>query len=743
MIAYLFGILAVTFVPALSWAWLLLALALPVLMSNGIRRLVLPFVMGLLVATLYGHWQLAHRFEHSPSDYVFTAEIVDLPRYQNGRYVLLLKPINSAELASEVKSLRLIRATYYGQEYTLYEGDELEMLIRLKSPGGLRNPSAFDLERYYLANGIDARGYIKEIRSHLSVKPGLGNLRQRLASYFEDAFPAASAVMFRALVLGDRSQISPDQWRILQVTGTAHLFVVSGLHVAVVAALGWGLGRLLQLPTLLLGWRHVGWYMFPSATALLIAGSYAWLSGWGIPVQRAWLMLAVFVIAGWMLRPLSGWERWKLALVVIVSLHPLAVLEAGLWLSFGAVALILLMQGDSELPRPWSHVELGARLQLMLFVGMLPLMASVFNQFSLLSIPVNLVAVPMLTLVIWSLPVVLLLPWIDTGLTAGIERVVEVLWQLLFWCGDVLGLHAQVAAPGGVVLIIGGVAVLLLLLPIPLLYRMLVVPLLVPLLSVQAAKPSEGHFRAWLFDVGQGQAVLVETAGGAVLYDTGPGYSSGGAAFGYAVQPMLVDRGIRALQALIVSHGDSDHAGGYEVVRQYFSYSMVYAGEPELTPGAMDCSDQQWQLGGVSFGFLRAYDKSEGLSSNNRSCILRVENGTCSLLITGDLDMSGEYKLLSGGHHAPVTWLVAGHHGSRDSTTGAILDLLAPEWVLISAGKYNRFGHPHKEVIAKLEARDIPWMVTANAGAIEMVADMEHCSTQALREQEKRYWTAG
>ncbi|MBA4501959.1 DNA internalization-related competence protein ComEC/Rec2 [Marinobacterium marinum] len=743
MIAYLSGIVSLVFVPELSWGWWGILMALAVAFWQPIRASALLYAGGLLVATVYGHWQLAHRFEQSPQDLVMTAEVAALPVYKNGYYRLLLRPVQVSAQASELPALRLVEANYYGVDYRFAKGDCLELVVKIKPPVGLSNPAAFDRERDYLSRGIDARGYVRRIEGHRSAEPSIRHVRQYLADYFDQRFSVLGANTLRALILGDRTRLSSEQWQVLQVTGTAHLFVVSGLHVAVFAALGWGIGRLLQLPLLLWSRSTSGWRWLAPMMAVGLAGCYAGLSGWGIPVQRAWLMLAVFMLGSGGLYPLSGWQRWRLALVVIVTLHPLAILEAGLWLSFGAVALILwLWQSNAEVQGWQRHLGVGLKLQWVLFLGMLPLLAALFNQLSLLSVPVNLVAVPILGLLIWSLPALLSLAAFSVEVVQLINMGVEGLWQLLTWCATVPGLHTDVAGLSGSLLVLMGLAVVLLLLPMPALCRVLLVPVLIPILAPRITLPEVGEFNVWVFDVGQGQAVLIETAGGSLLYDTGPGYPGGGAAFPYAVLPWLERRGISVLETLVISHGDSDHAGGWNVLAEHLSVRQLYAGEPDALPGAERCAEQQWRSGSVKFGFYRAFADTETRSRNNRSCILYVDNGHCSLLLTGDLDASGEYRLLSRGFRQPVTWLVAGHHGSRDSTTAALLDLLQPHQVVISAGRYNRFGHPHGEVVARLEARGIPWLQTADAGAIQLVADSEHCSAAGYRKQKKRYWTA-
>ncbi|MBV0932150.1 DNA internalization-related competence protein ComEC/Rec2 [Marinobacterium sp. A346] len=658
----------------------------------------------------------------------------------------MLEPLDEETLPVAVRRIRLISAGYYRHDQHFASGDRLQVRLRVKPPTGLSNPGSADRERWYLSRGIDARGTVTAVVSRLPSASGWSSGRADLSSFLAGTFRPETAATLQALLTGNRSGVSESQWQWLRVTGTAHLFVVSGLHVAVAGAFGWWLGRGMMLLPALVGLSMARWHWVPSIVALLVAASYAGLSGWGIPVQRAWLMLAVFMAGNLWLQPISGWQRWRLALVAVLTLQPLAILETGTWLSFGAVALILWYVQQRTVSSVKTALSSWLGIQWVLFIGMLPLMASGFNQLSLLSIPVNLLLVPLVSIAIWVLPVLLALASMGGNIgflaIALVEAGTSLVWSFLAWSAEVPGLHVPVSAPEGWALLCVALGVSGLLLPMPVPYRLLALPLLLPVLS-PASLPPAGHFRAHLFDVGQGQALLVETAEGALLYDTGPGYGGGGAAFGYTVQPWLERRGIDRLKTLIISHADSDHSGGESFLRVRMKVENFYAGEPEHHVGATRCKAQYWQSGSVRFRFLPAFAQDADVSANNRSCVLEIETDQCRLLVTGDLDVSGEYRLLSAGYRHKPTWLIAGHHGSRDSTSSALLELLAPEQVLISAGRFNRFGHPHEEVIDRLAVHHIPWKTTSHSGALEMVADSKQCLLRSYREQQKRYWTAG
>lgn len=750
MIAYIGGILTVALLPSLTYAWLsVLLFVLLCLKQKRLRRWLLLYLLGVAVAAIWGAWQLHHRLPSSPQalDLQMTGRVDSLVQHHDQRQVfeLAVQAVESDLPAHQ--RLRRIRLSAYHSDVRFGFGDEVKAVIRLRSPRGLHNPEARDTERYYLASGLDARGYIRTLLQHQpAMGLSVGVVRLKIKTWLLDQFEAQTASTLSALIIGDRTGLDDQHWEWLRHTGTTHLLVVSGLHIAVMATLGWLLGRVIATPVQLSGWMS-GSRWLPTAVALLFATAYAALAGWGLPVQRAWLMLVVFLVGNWQLLNLSGWQRLGLSLLVIVTLQPLSILEPGLWLSFGAVVLILwqLQQRRHHkfasawlrLPGEWW------RLQLALFVGMSLVLIINFNQLSPVGIIINLIAVPWVSATIWSLPVLLLLvsKWPEAGVL--LEWNLQQIWNLLQWAAQAPELVLQVGRPAPLLLGLALLGTLVMLLPLPLRIRAAALPLYLPMLLMPLPQPSKGHFHAWVFDVGQGQAILIETAEGRLLYDTGPGFGDGRSAFAYTVAPYLSSQGNPDLEWVVASHADADHSGGFAALQRSHAIGMLLGGEALPNAQVQECRSGNWQSGGISFTLLNPFEDHTGLGSNDRSCVLRVSNGRCSLLLTGDLSQSGEYRLLSAGKIEPVTWLVAGHHGSRDSTAAALLDYTMPEHVVISAGFGNRFGHPHADVIERIESRNIPWSSTARQGALLLQASSDNCGLISHRERKKRYWTAG
>jgi len=748
MIAYISGILTVALLSSLTYAGLS-ALLLSLLRFRRLRQSLLFYLLGVAVAAIWGAWQLHHRLPTTPQalDLQIAGKIDSLVQHHDHQQVFELAVSEITSTLPAHQRLRRIRLSAYHSDVRFGFGDEIHAIIRLRSPRGLHNPEARDTERYYLASGLDARGYVRTLVHHQPARLlSAGVVRLKIKTWLFDQFEPQTASTLSALIIGDRSGLDDQHWEWLRRTGTTHLLVVSGLHIAVMATLGWVFGRLVAMPLQLSGWMGCSRWV-PTVSALLFATAYASLAGWGLPVQRAWLMLVVFLVGNWQLLSLSGWQRLKLSLLVIVSVQPLAILEPGLWLSFGAVALILwqLQQRRQQvfasawlrLPAEWWRLQLG------LFIGMSLVLVMNFNQLSPLGIVVNLIAVPWVSATIWLLPALLLLVLEWPEAATLLDWNLELIWGLLQWASQLPGLVLQVGRPQPLLLVLALLGTWIMLLPLPVRIRAIALLPCLPVLLVPVSQPPTGQYNAWVFDVGQGQAILIETAAGRLLYDTGPGFGDGRSAFAYTVGPYLRSQGSPALEWVVVSHADADHSGGFAALQQAHSIGMLLGGEALPSAQAQGCRSGSWQSGGVSFTLLDPFRDHAGLSSNDRSCVLRVSNGRCSLLLTGDLSQSGEYRLLSAGQIEPITWLVAGHHGSRDSTAGALLDYAKPQHVVVSAGFGNRFGHPHAEVIERIEHRGIPWSSTARQGALLLQASSDSCSLIPHRELKKRYWTAG
>lgn len=639
-------------------------------------------------------------------------------------------------------------------------GERWALTVRLRSPHGNFNPHGFDRERWLWEQGIAATGYVRngprdEAPQRLQAAGwGLDAARQAVGERVraQVADPRLAGVL-AALVMGDQSAIERDDWDLFRTTGVAHLMSISGLHVTLFA---W-------LATRLIGtlWRRLArpWpglllaVPLPRAAGIggvLLALAYALFAGWGVPAQRTLLMLALVVglrLTGrqWPWPPL-----WGLAMVAVLLLDPWALMQPGFWLSFVAVGILFATDPAGRSSRAetapagwrrWARAAWGSwREQGVMTLALAPLSLLLFGQVSLVGLLANLLAIPWVTLLVTPLALLgVLLPWLWSAAAWAVQ-------MLHGWLGWLAGFELAAVyrpippLPLALLAVAGGV---LLVLRLPAVMRAAGLLLMWPALLWQPARPAEGEFEVMAMDVGQGSALLVRTAGHSVLYDAGPRYGPDNDAGRRVVLPLLRALG-EAPDTVLISHRDSDHAGGADAVQAAWPHAR-WLSSYDADPGRRCVAGQQWEWEGVRFevlhpqpGHYRA-DGSGTLSSNAMSCVLRIDNGHRSAWLSGDLDAERETRLALARPDLRADLLVAPHHGSATSSSPVLLNTLQPSGVLIQAGYRNRFHHPAALVLDRYRERGMRWWETPQCGAITWRSD-DPGVARCERVQRRRYW---
>ena len=449
---YPVGIFAAAFLPFLPAIPFLLAVAaVAVALAAVLRaarwRWLLWVLLGACHGALWGHWQQAHTLPPSldKSDYQVVGVITSLPRIDNARVRFILR-VEEVE-GTESPPLRNLLLSWYGPPDGIGAepalGERWQLAVRLRTPRGFANPGVFDYRAWLLGEGISATGHVRSgaLNQRIDVDGGgaVAALRRTLAARLNDrADSPAAAGYLAALVLGDGSRIPVRRWDDLVATGTVHLMVVSGLHVALVAGACFGLGLLPGRAAAALG---AGLPAPQLAGLLALPGAlvYGLLAGAGLPIRRAVLMTAVATLALVARRRGGTWQAFALALCGVAVLDPVAVLRQGFWLSFGAVAALLLW----FLPRPglgrWRRL---VDAQLVVFVALLAALLYFQGRVYGLSPLVNLVAIPWVGLVI--VPLCLM-----GALLQVVPALGNLCWDLAAWQLDTFGAALEWVAARG------------------------------------------------------------------------------------------------------------------------------------------------------------------------------------------------------------------------------------------------------------------------------------------------------
>lgn len=738
MICYVAGITTIVWLPVMPSPLFIAPLVFVLPVCWRLDRRLFAYLLAIAWALGWCYWQMAHRLDASElrADWIVEGEVTGLPsRYGDSvRFELDLHSITPLNAAIELRSKppRRLTLSWYQPSHPVRSGDLVKLEARLKAPHGYANPDAADYELRALAKGVDATGYVRQMLSHKEPsRCQVGCLRERVVNLIAGRYSdERDSGLLRALIIGDRGGVSPQQWEVLARTGTLHLAVISGLHIGFAALAGVAAFHLLQRLVVL---RHPRVVL--AIAAVLPALGYTLLAGAALPTQRALLMLVVFVVAYWRLWSIDLWTRWWIAMAGVLTLSPVAVHQAGFWLSFMAVASILWSVQRSRRGASAWHA------QLILTISMAPVLLYAFGGVSLVAPLVNLLAIPLVGFLLISAALDVCLALIDvSALITWVEWLCELFWRLVefgaAWQGDIW-------RPSGISLtgvVLCGIGTVLMLQPYGVPLRFLGVLLYLPLVFGVVERESQKGFEAWVFDVGQGLAVLIDVDGRYLLYDTGPAFPGGGSAFTAAVTPFLQARGITYLDRVVLSHNDIDHSGGYAALERVAKPGDGLTGSPELLdkPRFSVCkAGIGWHWRDVAFEILAG---GQGANDNNRSCVLRVSDGHCTLLLTGDVDSTVERALPRP--LKALDWLVAGHHGSKHSTAEAFLRDWQPRDVIFSAGYANRFGHPAPEVLKRVDVTGARIHSTAMHGALHLQRDRSgRCAVKRWRDTKRRFWS--
>jgi competence protein ComEC len=676
-------------------------------------------------------------------------------------------------------------------------GERWEFTVRLQRPHGNANPYGFDYELWLLEQGVRATGYVRTEGRNVRLAPFVASfnnvveharavLRGRILRALPDKEYANVIV---ALVVGDQRGIGQSDWLVFTRTGISHLISISGLHITMIAGLfalatSWLWRRSFftraQLPLLLPAQKVA------ALAGMLAALLYVLLAGFGVPAQRTLYMLAVVALALWRDRLTSITHVLCLAAGVVVLLDPWAVMWPGFWLSFGAVAAILYVtagltaaslqpanplalaeEGTRRSPRGipltrrqrlLADLKIAVRVQYAVTVGLVPLTMLLFAQVSVVSPLANAVAIPVVSLIVTPLalagslmPEMLAVPVLNLA-----HATIWLLAQLLQWmsASPIAVWSAPTPSPWMFCWALLGTAWMLMPRGWPV--RWLGLATWIPLLAAAPSHPEEGAFRVTAFDVGQGMALLIETSGHRLVYDTGPSYTPESNGGNRVIVPYLRARGITGLDGLIVSHSDADHAGGalavMESVPTAWAATSLPSGHPivRVARRHIRCAaGQRWSWDGVRFDMLHPTTESyadASLKTNARSCTLKVSAGGHAMLLAGDIEAAQEAELLARQSPVPgqgvelgADVLLAPHHGSGTSSTLAFLQAVRPRAAIFQVGYRNRYHHPKIEVYERYGQLGVQRLRTDESGAILMDFGTR-VQAASYRSEHRRYW---
>ncbi|CAN2045549.1 competence protein ComEC [Candidatus Magnetomoraceae bacterium gMMP-1] len=656
----------------------------------------------------------------------------------------------------------------------LFYGDRVLFFSKIRSCRNFNNPGGFDYKNYMAFKGISGLAYVSGKRleilaknsSKSKFKQWIENLRNSIADLIDLTYSRESKNVLKALIIGDKSGISPSTYEAFRRAGAAHLLAISGLHIGIIASIFFFIFRLLLTRFKIIlhhAWADKG-AAFLSFFPILI---YGLIAGMSPSTQRAVIMTSCFLAAFLVERERDSIHTLFIAAIIILIIHPPSLFSISFQLSFSAVFFILY--GLNKLSKFTFHKKFIIRfthkimvfifVSLLALIGTLPLTLFYFNETSLISLISNLIFIPVIGFMVvpsgligaWILPLnkTVAVSFIQIS-SFFLERAIEIIHafsslsfasmksitpnflEIFLYYSFILTIfnlkHKRIARYCMILIIIASFA---------------------DLIYWTNQRFRHNDLKITVLDVGQGNSALLEFPKGPCMLIDGGGFSGSRFDFGErVVGPFLWRKKIRTVEILVLTHPHSDHLNGLLFIARHFNVKEIWSNKESvktkyyqefmniaqkneiLMPDLKDLKKQR-TINGVDLkviypplNFIECKEIVNWRNINNNSLVLKIYFKYHCFLFPGDIMKDAEYELSrTAGNDLKSTLIIAPHHGSKSSSTEIFLEKVKPNWCIISLGWNNRFGFPHACVLKRYKDYGCKVFRTDQNGAVMIETD--------------------
>ncbi|MCX2759181.1 DNA internalization-related competence protein ComEC/Rec2 [Vibrio sp. Sgm 22] len=643
--------------------------------------------------------------------------------------------------------------------FKLTLGDDVNLSVSIKPVWGKLNEAGFDLEKYLFSAGVVANATYRadsKYRIHSST-----NLRSLwFESSLERLNQLANADLIMALSFGYRDLIPPQRWDLLKSSGLIHLMAISGLHISIAFGIGYQLGKFVRVLSPQLLW-------LPTLFGLGLASFYSWFAGFTLPTLRALVMCVIASYFLWRGQNISLVRYVALSLCVVLFIWPFSALSSSFWLSFGALGAVLYIALNSTSSSLnitlMSRVLQLIKIQLMLTILIAPFSMLFFKGVSLISVFYNLLLLPWVSLV--TIPLLFLAMFLSliSESVSGVASLIALdnswvsqLWMLVDLSLEPLVFSLPFSERFWIQVDNQTIALsvsLILFLSFVSRYFKRAFSILVTAMFVlwwEFSKPQQDKLTIDILDVGHGLSLVLEKNNQIVVYDLGNAWP-GGSVVESLLIPTLNQRGIHELEGVIVSHFDSDHAGGYPAVLENYTPKWIRTSQnihqqpksPTQAPSNIQACTigEVWNWQDIVFEVMWP-PKQVKRAYNPHSCVVKISDPSAdfSMLLTGDIELVSEWLLAREGELLRSDVMLVPHHGSDSSSIKPFIEAVSPQLAIASLAKGNQWGMPNESVVGRYQEAGSTWLDTGESGQITITFSKEGWQYHAIREQQGGQW---
>jgi competence protein ComEC len=624
------------------------------------------------------------------------------------------------------------------------------------------NPGQFNEKLYYQIENIDYKVKAEKISisdsGYSKFHMVLNNIKKKLIQVYTAILPEKESGTLIAMLLGEKYLLDDEIKQLYQENGISHILAISGLHVSLIGFFMFKLLKKLKLP------------LIPSTIiSILFIYSYGVLTNFSVSTNRSVVMMTVMLLSAVFGKTYDMLSSTALSMFLILLKNPLQLFSAGFLLSFGAVLGIAIMI-------PCFHTLFPSKNRIInsLYVSIgaqavtLPVILSIFYQFPVYSVVINLLILPCISALVLTAVLAGIVGIIDLPLgifCIGGANYILKFYEWVCRIGSSLPHNLLTTGkPDNFRLFFYGLFLVIFIWGVKKYQKKAFLILFLMAVALLLLPETRAGLEVTMLDVGQGEAIFIESRSGTTYLIDG-GSNNISKVGTYRIQPFLLENGVDRIDYAIVTHSDSDHANGLmellsgskitirRVVlpdtnlrdKAYLEIEAL-AREKKIELLYIKKGDS-FRDGELRMTCLHPAPGYTAKSNNSYSTVLSLSYKEFDMLFTGDLQQDGEELLMqifgdqkimeNGSNLVPETntgqevlqpildndVLKVAHHGSKYSTFEDLLNIIRPEYSLISCGKDNFYGHPHKELLDRLVEIGSDIRITYETGAIQIITD--------------------